>query len=100
MIWGMAANSINVTGAGYLWCICVSLWVIFGSFVGPWWISKMFVRGASGVADLIFGAGSTGVRAAQFGGRAAGAAATGGGSVVAGAAGGGGNSSGGSRRFP
>jgi hypothetical protein len=60
MLLGLAANTANVPGAGYLWFICVSLWVIFGSFVGPWWISKLFVRGASGVADVMFGAGSTG----------------------------------------
>jgi hypothetical protein len=104
MLLGLAANTVNVPGAGYLWFICVSLWVIFGSFVGPWWISKLFVRGASGVADVMFGAGSTGLRAAQFGGRTVGTAisavATGGGSVATGAAGGTRNFSGGSRRFP
>jgi hypothetical protein len=100
MLLGLAANTVNVPGAGYLWFICVSLWVIFGSFVGPWWISKLFVRGASGVADVVFGAGNTGLRAAQFGGRTVGAAVTGGGSVVTGAAGGARNFSGGSRRFP
>jgi len=48
----------------------------------------------------VFGAGNTGLRAAQFGGRTVGAAVTGGGSVVTGAAGGARNFSGGSRRFP
>jgi hypothetical protein len=98
MLLGMAANTVNVPGARLLWFICVSLWVIFGSLVGPWWISKMFVRGASGVVDLMFGAGSTGIRAAQLGGRTAAGAATGGGAAVAGGAAR--MATGGGRRFP
>ena len=69
MLFGVGCRIPSTSQAlGYLWFICVSLWVIFGSFVGPWWVSRMFVRGASGVPDLMFGAGGTGLRAAQFGG--------------------------------
>jgi hypothetical protein len=61
-----AANAVNPAGATYLWLICVALVVIFGSIVGPWMISKRFVAGASGVSELLFGAGYAGIRAAQI----------------------------------
>lgn len=94
MLLGLAANTASQPGSGLLWFICVSLWVIFGSIVGPWWISRAFVRGASGVADLIVGAGASGVRAVQIGGSTAAAAGNAPGAMVSRV------STGGSRRFP
>jgi hypothetical protein len=60
---GLAVNTGNVSGSGaangagmtYLWMICVAGWVIFSSIFGPWIISRRFVAGATGMADMLVG---------------------------------------------
>jgi hypothetical protein len=80
LLLGLAVNSGNNTVAGganaagmtYLWMICVALWVIFGSIFGPWIISKHVVRGASGIATMLVGAGSAAGKVYHVGAQAAG----------------------------
>jgi type IV secretion system protein TrbL len=91
-------GAANEVGMSYFWLIVLALVVGVGSTVGPWWLSKRVVAGASGMADLLVGSVAAGRGVFSAGAKAAGAAATGGGSAAAG--GGPRAATGGSRRFP
>ena len=62
-----AVGAANASGMTYLWMIGVSIWVIFGATIGPWWVSKRFVAGASGMADMVVGARGAAARVYHVG---------------------------------
>jgi hypothetical protein len=62
-----AVGAANASGMTYLWMIGVSIWVIFGATIGPWWVSKRFVAGASGMADMVVGAQGAAARVYHVG---------------------------------
>jgi hypothetical protein len=46
-------SSDNIIGAGMLWLILVSIWVVFSSFFAPFLISRAFASGALGLGTLV-----------------------------------------------
>ena len=90
-------GAANELGMSYFWLIVLALVVGFGSTLGPWFLGKQVVRGASGMADLLVGSVAAGRSVFRAGGGAAKAAASGGGTAVTGGAR---AATGGSRRFP
>jgi hypothetical protein len=90
-------GAANEVGMSYFWLIVLALVVGVGSTVGPWWLSKRVVAGASGMVDLLIGSVAAGRGVFSAGSKAVGAAATGGTSTAAGGAR---VATGGSRRFP
>jgi hypothetical protein len=53
-----AAGAANASGMTLLWMVGTSIWVIASSILGPWFVSKRFVAGASGMVDMVVGARS------------------------------------------
>jgi hypothetical protein len=90
-------GAANVGGLSYFWLIVLALVVGVGSTVGPWWLSKRVVSGASGMVDLLIGSVAAGRAVFSVGAKAASAAVTGGAST---ATGGVRAATGGGRRFP
>ena len=90
-------GTANVGGLSYFWLIVLALVVGVGSTVGPWWLSKRVVSGASGMVDLLIGSVAAGRAVFSVGAKAASAAVTGGASTATGGAR---AATGGGRRFP